>query len=459
MAREIENALNSIIKPNVERTLLSICLQRPEEIISIKENDVTGNMFLIPANQYIFYAADYLFSKQQSPTPLAVMEVLKDKAAKKEVEDFGGVEYLTLLTEQRINTDNVNIFCQKLKQAYTRKELCEICEKSKEFAISDKVEVLNPSEILAEVEGQLTDLAARVQQTKEVYKIGDGVEEVLALRAESPSAVPGLEVGWPKLDYYTNGGQPGDLIMVCARAKTGKSTILTNWATKLAIDDKVPLLYFDTEMNARQQEDRILSILSGVPNKEIVSGMYVLDTENGTAKEKCEALASAIKRMKDGKYFHIYLPNFTIEKVSAISKKFKAQHDIQAIFFDYLKFPSSQIKSLRSVQEWQMLGYIASGLKDLAGILNMPIYSACQENRSDPKGERKDERNVGGSDRILQFASKLMFLANKSEEDIIKEGEINGNQRLYIAYQRNGESDCPPINIRFDRQRLTQAEV
>ena len=117
------------------------------------------------------------------------------------------------------------------------------------------------------------------------------------------------------------------------------------------------------------------------------------------------------------------------------------------------------MKSLKSVAEWQMLGFIASGLKDLAGTLKVPIWSACQENRIDPKGNKKDETNVGGSDRILQLATKLMFLTNKSEEDILKQAGEKGNQTLYIAYQRNGESDVPPIDIMFDRPILTQKEI
>jgi len=121
--------------------------------------------------------------------------------------------------------------------------------------------------------------------------------------------------------------------------------------------------------------------------------------------------------------------------------------------------PASQIASLKNAAEWQMLGFITSGLKDLAGTLNLPIYSACQENRSNINSGKKDETNVGGSDRILQLASKLIFLVNKSDEDIIKEGVINGNQRLYISFQRNGESDVPPINVKFDRPRNTMYEV
>jgi replicative DNA helicase len=434
-------------------------LKNPEKLIDIKGHEVKGEMFLIEANKYIFYAIDYLFNKKQEPTPIAITEVLKDKHAKEVVEEFGGVEYISILADQRVSENNIDILCDKLKQAYTKKELLTICSESVSHIMSERTEVMNPTEIINIVESKIVELTTEVQQTTEIYKMGDNAEHILELRAENPETIPGLEIGWKKFDYYTNGGQPGDLIMVCARAKTGKSTLLTNWATKLGIKDKLPVLYFDTEMDSRQQEDRILSILSGIPHKEIVSGMYVLDTENGKAKDKKEKLKKAIEELHDGNYYHIYLPNFTIESVTAIAKKFKIQNDIQAIFFDYLKFPAGQLTQLKNAQEWQMLGYIASGLKDLAGTLEIPIYSACQENRIDPKGDKKSEINVGGSDRILQLASKLIFLSNKSEEEMMRLGELNGNQTLYIAYQRNGESDVPYINIKFDRPRLTQIEV
>ena len=459
MSKETSNVSDNFARPNVERTILSHCLQNVRSLVEVKEKEVTGEMFLIEANRYIYYAIDYLYSKKQEPTPLAITEVLKDKHAKKVVEDFGGVEYLSILMEQRINPNSLEIFCEKLKQAYTKAKLYEICEQKKEFLLTDETEVMNPNELVENVEIALNELNTKVQQTTEIYKMGDNAEEVLKARAEFPNTVPGLEVGWKNFDYYTNGGQPGDLIMLCARAKTGKSTTLTNWAVNLSIKNKIPILYFDTEMNQREQEDRILSILSGIPHKEIVSGMYALDTDAGKASEKIELLKQAINQMKQGSYYHIYIPSFTIEKVNAIAKKFKLQYGIQAIFFDYLKFPASQLKSLKQAQEWQMLGFIASGLKDLAGTLNIPIYSACQENRSNPKELKKDEGNVGGSDRILQLATKLIFLVNKPEEAVIKENGVFGNQQLYIAFQRNGESDCPPINIDFDKPRLTQREV
>lgn len=404
-------------------------------------------------------AIEYLFSKNQTPTPFAIMEVLQNRHAKDKIEEFGGIEYLTLLSESNIDEGTLDIFCEKIKQAYTRYELLKICSKTETFLFSDKTEVMNPAEIINTHEDEVMKLITNIQQISDVYKMGSDAVNVLKQRANNPNSVPGIEVGWTKFDYYTNGGMPGDLVMLCARAKTGKSATLTNWATNIGVTDKVPVLYFDTEMNKREQEDRILAILTGIPHKEIVSGMYAVDTEFGKSKDKYEKLNHAVQQLQEGEYYHVYIPSFSMEKVTALAHKFKMQHNIQAIFFDYLKFPSSQIASLKTIQEWQMLGYIASSLKDLAGKLEIPIYAGCQENRSDPKSQTKDERNVGGSDRILQLASKLIFLYNKSDEQIMKEGNLNGNQTLYIAYQRNGESNCPPINVQFDRSILKQKEI
>ena len=135
----------------MERTILASCLQNPNNLIEVKDNEITGDMFLIEANRYIFFAIEYLNSKNQEASPMAIVEVLKDKHAKKVVEDFGGSEYLTLLTEQHID-NNVKIFCEKLKQAYTKAKMFSICEDYNNFLLSDQTEVLNPTEITSKLE-------------------------------------------------------------------------------------------------------------------------------------------------------------------------------------------------------------------------------------------------------------------------------------------------------------------
>lgn len=385
------------------------------------------------------------------------MEVLHNEQARKAVDDLGGLEYVTILEESLIPTDNLKLFVEKVKQSYTRRMLLNIVWDVKDFVMSDKAEVLNPSELVGYVEEKITDLSANMASESEVYKMGSNTDEVLKERAENPSQIPGLEVGWTQYDRYTNGGQAGDLIIVCAPSKTGKSVTLTNWATKLAITDKIPILYIDTEMNEREQEDRILSNVSGIPYDEIISGLYVVDTVNGKAQEKIAKINMAKEKLKQGNYYHIYLPHFDIAKVTSLTRKFQLQFGVSALFFDYIKIPSNSA-NFKQMQEYQALGFFTSGLKDLAGLLKIPVFTACQSNRNDIDGESPNESDIGGSYRILQLASKLMFLKNKTPERIAKDGFINGNQQLWIKFQRNGMSDCPPININFTKELLRQEE-
>lgn len=438
--------------------MISICLKNPEKIIEVESAEIFAEHFSVPGHKYIFMAMVYLYSKKITPTPMAIIEVLSSEDAKKKVEELGGLEYLTTIEETTIPSSSINIFIEKIKQSYARRMLYDIAENVRSFVLSDKAQVLNPSELVDYAQQQITDLSVNASSSEEVYKMGDRTEEVLNERAENPAQVPGLEVGWTQFDRYTNGAQPGDLIIVCAPSKTGKSVLLTNWATKLSIKDQIPVLYFDTEMNEREQEDRILANLTGIPHDEIVSGMYVMDTINGTASEKLERLKKAREELKLGQYYHIYMPHFTIEKINALTRKFHMQLGIGAVFFDYIKIPSNQA-DFKQMQEYQALGFFTSGLKDLAGNLKIPIFTACQTNRNDLDTEDPDASNIGGSYRILQLASKLMFLVNKSSEKIAKDGFQNGNQQLIIKYQRNGESDCDPINIMFNKPITRQTEI
>lgn len=444
--------------PGSERNLISICLKDNDKLLDLENHNLFPEHLSVAGHRAILMAMNYLQSKETKAEPMAIMEVLQGQV-KKDVEELGGLDYLLTLQQSLVPPENLGIFVEKVKQSYTRKLLLDLAEDTKDFVLSEKAEVLNPSELISFVESRITDANVDSHEVEEVYKMGKDTKEVLDRRAERPAEVPGLEVGWQNYDKMTNGAQGGDLIIVAAPSKTGKSVTLTNWAKKLSIVDRLPLLYIDTEMNSREQEDRLLAMMTGIPHSEIVSGMYVMDTQYGKAEDKCRLLDDAREQLGLGNYYHIYMPQFTIEKVMALARKFQRQFGIVALFFDYIKIPSNQA-DFRSSQEYQKLGFFTSGLKDLAGILNIPVFSACQTNRSNAgSNDDPNESDIGGSYRILQLASKLMFLYNKSDEKIAKEGLSNGNQQLFIKWQRNGESDCPPINILFEKHIIRQSEV
>jgi replicative DNA helicase len=231
-------------------------LKDSDKIIEVESENIFAEHFGVPGHKYIFMALMYLYSKKIKPTPMAISEVLSQEQAKKAVDELGGLEYLTLLNESNVPPDNMKIFVEKVKQSYTRRMLHGIAHDLGAFVLSDKAEVLNPAELVSYVEKKISDLAVNTTSSDEVYKMGEETEEVLAERAEHPAQVPGIEVGWTEYDRMTNGAQNGDLIIVCAPSKTGKSVTLTNWANKISITDQLPVLYIDTEMSSREQEDR-----------------------------------------------------------------------------------------------------------------------------------------------------------------------------------------------------------
>lgn len=448
-----------INNPTSERSLLSLCLNNADLLVEVEGAEVFSQHFTIPAHRHIFTAMMYLYSKGITPTPISIIEVITDKKAKEEIEEFGGLSYIEDMTLMDIDKSNLKIFCQKIKQTYARKEIYDICENTKNFMLSDESETLNPSELVGMVESKITEIACNTVNENGVHKMGTGLKERLEERAKRPTLVAGLEVGWEIYDRVTNGGQAGDLIIVCARAKMGKSVVLTTWAKKFSVEDELPVLYIDTEMTSEEQEDRLVSMITKIPVHEIVTGLFAIDTEEGTAKEKIAKIKDAIDLINKSPYYHVYMPNFSSEKVVSLAKQYKSKYNIQALFFDYIKVPASGSSTLNSMKEYQALGFFTSTLKDLAGILKIPVYSAVQENRNDEKGTEKGAGNVAGSDRILQLATKLMFLYAKTDEQIARDSVLLGNRQLKIAYQRNGESDVAPINLQFDNKIVTIKEV
>jgi replicative DNA helicase len=403
----------------------------------------------------------YLYETNQEPTPIAVMEVLTNDKAKDSIKDIGGLEYLTTLTKTEERERNLEIYVKKLKQTYTRRELCNISIEVLEEMLDDKTKVLNPSELIGTVQDKLDDISVRESNMQEVHKMGEGLEERLRKLAENPMKIAGLETHFYTFDVMTNGMVGGDLMFVCARAKMGKSVLLTNWANNIAVLDKMPILYINTEMQDVENEYRLLAMLSGVPVNEITSGQFVMDTEFGTKEDKLERMRIANELINSGNFHHVYMPSFDTNKIVSLTRQYKNKFGIVALFFDYLKLPASSAGNLKFTKEYQELGIITTQLKDLAGILDIPVYSAVQSNRNEvgQSAEDMDEGDIAGSDRILQLCSKLVFLAKKDEEQIALEGGRLGNMQVRIKFQRNGECDCPPINIQFDRKIVRMQEV
>lgn len=439
-----------------ERAILTIVMQNTDNLLKCEELGLKKEHFSVKAHRYIYSAIAYLVGQGYNKIDgVAIINSL-DTKGKEALNELGGIEYVDLLIMSEIY-DNIGIYIEKVVNAYKRRHIYNLCETAKERMLDDDV---NLPILLNNMQDSLLGMSLNDSDVGKVYKMGDKLAERLNERASAPSDVKGYRIGWNQFDKYTQGYQAGELTVYCAPSKTGKSAILMNHAMRLSVFSNISVLYISTEMTDEEMEDRLISCLSGVPYVEISNGMFDRHTENGTREDKRNRLEKALKQIKESQFEHIYMPDFTTEKVTALAKQKNLQGKCDVLIFDYIKLPASDVSQLAHAQEYQRLGYMTTCLKDLAGILGIPVISACQSNADETVLNGKPGQSfIGGSKRILHMASKLFYLVNKSDEELARNGLDRGNQTLWLAFQRSGSSDLPPINIYNNRPILRMEEV
>lgn len=231
------------------------------------------------------------------------------------------------------------------------------------------------------------------------------------------------------------------------------STLLLNWATHIAFTQGIPVLYIDTELSTAEVQMRAVSHLSQVPERLVTNGKYI---EN-------EQLTSNVWRahavMGKGQLFHKYMPGFSMDAVKSMVRKYHAREGIGAFFFDYIKLP--EVSGNDAFKEHQILGNIATGLKDLAGQLNIPVIAAAQIKRGDsanPK-TRFHDSDVADSDRIGRFCTNLLAIGQKTKKEIEEDGLTCGTHRLQVLLARSGTPNYYGIDMHCNLPTLTMKQA
>ena len=84
----------------------------------------------------------------------------------------------------------------------------------------------------------------------------------------------GTGTGFNSIDKFTNGFQPGDLIILAARPSIGKTALALNMLLNVAknCNDDECVVMFSLEMGADQLYQRLVSCESGIPSTILRDG-------------------------------------------------------------------------------------------------------------------------------------------------------------------------------------------
>jgi len=407
-------------KPTDERALLSYCFKNMDSFYDLVSK-MEAVDFLHSDHSTLFTLLGALTQQDVRSFDLP-MVINTAQQMFGGLDSIGGIEYVQSINEMRVDHKNYDIYLQNVLESSTKYKLYYTIHDDLKKIGQNAKDGLTAEDLIGSIERKILDLSTESKSIREPRNLADGLRELIEERMHNPVQQMGLPTGYPILDKQIDGLVPATLNIISARPKMGKSTFLSNIAAYVSYiaDPIISVLYVDTEMPFDQWRDRIVASLTDIPERAIKHGGYNQDDY--------QKIQTAINIVEKGKLYHEFMPGYTVDKLTALYKKYKLKHDIGLMIFDYIKEPdSSSIE--RNRKEYQVLGDVTTKLKDLAGSLNIPCLTAVQINR---------EGAVADSDRIIRYADTIMQWMYKTEEEQEAKGDAGGQYKLVVRETRRG---------------------
>lgn len=436
-----------------ERAVLSIIMHNPDLYFSV--SDVVSEAdFTVTGNGRIFQCIKSILTSTQKELSSIDRYLIFAEAEKLGMEDFFHVtlngELVEALEKTPHNKDNFSGFVSHLKQATIKRVLINKFDEMKDSVANYS----GPSiELRNMVEESILNTIGNIDCNRdEMVALGDDFEEVIHGFADNPTI--GIDIGMPRWQKDIGKIRNGSMTGLFARAKAGKSQFAMWAAFQTAILQGIPVLYLDTELQAREQQMRLCGMMTKIDYEIIESGRW---KGNPQMIQAIKSAFSLIK--KNNKLFYKNIAGQSVQHVIPTIRKFVQQQvggpvvgsePKCLVIYDYLKLMSAD--DISRVQEHQLLGLLTSSLHDCVAKLNIPMLVLGQLNRDAFKMD--SELTVAGADRIVHNLDSFTILRKKKPEEIEEDGKMRGNALLKVCIARHGSGHDDPyewINLHFDK--------
>lgn len=410
---------DKMIDKHAEATVIATLISHPEFILHTEY--LHPGYFYDVSNGCIYWAIQELYKSGVTNIDAVNIENMlnSNKAVKRKMDEYNISnldEYVSMcgyaarhtLEEYKIVVNQVVTMSFKRDLAKLASQIYHECEN----------ESLNLGDLNHSVNEKIQKLAEQYIVTEDVQVFGEKVEnlwdEVISRRGDN--GLYGLPSKFAEVnEYFTY--EPGELVLLCAKMKRGKSALMMNEALH-KVRMGVPTLYIDTEMSDRLFYERMLANLTQIEVKRIKTGRY--------SDEEASKILKANEYLKNAPFVHIYMPNPSDEEIYSLHKMLKYKMNLGFSVYDYIKGSAEDSSVL-----YQLLGARTDFLKNrIAGELQIPVLAGAQLNRG---GE------IADSIKLLQYCSVAAFWREKSKTEVQEDGLQCGNYCMNIGLNRLGE--------------------
>lgn len=422
-----------------ERAVLSGIFQYGKDIYIDVSEIIDINTFTVEGNQLIYKCIEQALKNHPKLDIAVFLSAAHDLGYTEFFKEKTELEYIRSLFNFPIELDNIVIQAKKIKKL----EVGRIYQNNlkKAFNQLDKIsgnERLD--EIISIAEKPIFDLAKEFKQGNEERPklIGEDIQSYVEHLMSTPNKIVGIPSPWCKFNDAIGGGfRRKTVSLICARPRVGKSTIADNLAIHVAGRLNIPILMLDTEMSMEDHYNRLLAYYSKIPTNVIERAKFVNN------KFQLEKLQNATKTIEKIPYTYKSITGKKFEEVLSIIRRWVYQSvgfnengrtKDCLIIYDYFKLMDSS--ALDKMQEYQAMGFQVSDMHNFCVEYDVPVVAFAQLNRDGIDKELTS--SVSQSDRLVWLCTNVSIFKTKTQEEILEDGEENGNRKLIPLNARHG---------------------
>jgi replicative DNA helicase len=387
-----------------------------------------SEVFFSRRNAIMFEAVKSLYSKGQTGDMITVKDEL---ASMGELENAGGVVYLTELTNAVPTAANIEYYANIVVDCFRRRELIRI---SSSIIAESHDETKESRLVLEDAQNKILALS-EINQAYAVQAISGVVLrsfDTIMARTQNQNAYTGIASGLDDLDNLTSGFQDSDLIIIGARPSVGKTALALTMIQNISVEKKIPAAFFSLEMPHLQIGMRLLSQEARINAGKIRTGFLNF---------------SDIAKLQDamGKYYDapLYISDSPskILDIRALTRRMVKDYGVKIIFIDYISLITSEDPR---APRHEQVSEISRSLKAIARELNIPVVALSQLGREIEKSEKRSRpvlADIRESGSIEQDADVVIFIhrnKEKQEEGKTEDRSAGLETELLLAKQRNG---------------------
>ena len=377
------------------------------------------------AHRTIFEASRDLYNRGE---PLDTVTLADELDRRGSLDDVGGVVALTGIVQRVPTAANALYYARIVAEQSLRRRLIDAGTEitrlgyQPEHGVDEAVDAAEQAVFDVAQRGRATDIQAIKPLLHESF-------ELLERLSENKTGITGLPTGFIDFDDLTAGLQPGNLVIVAARPAMGKSTLVTNMASHVTVETRVPVAMFSLEMSASEVVMRLLSAESRVNLEKLRTGR--LDDPDWAK------LSQAMGRLAEAPLYIDDTPGINLMEIRSKCRRIKQKHGLSLVIIDYLQLMQSHRRVENRVQE---VSELSRGLKILAKELDLPVIALSQLSRKPEDRARDDRRpqlaDLRESGSIEQDADLVAFIYRDEVYD--PESAAKGEAELIVAKHRNG---------------------